>query len=111
MYRRKEYEEKEIQFLYKIEQKHNIFKYSMLSKTPQEIYDACNEIYFYECMYEYFMYNENISKKFMSCVYNDKDIMQVLKHIYNKYEFLSFDKWCDIDEIINCYMQDNGIDF
>lgn len=111
MYRRQEYQEIKKQFIYKVEQEYNLFKYFMLSKLPYEIYDACSIIYFYECIHEYFQYNENINKQFILKTYKQDKIISVLKDIYNSYEYLYFNTWCDIDEIINCYMQDNGINF
>ena len=54
MYKRRDPSEKEKQLLKVIGREYELFKYKMLSRSVQEIYDSCNAIRFYECMYEYF---------------------------------------------------------
>ena len=106
MHKKKEYVYKKKEFMYNIESEYNLFKSNMLLKTPEEIYDSCNTIRFYECMYEYFQYNENINSQFISYMHCKKNTISELQHIYYKNEYLTVDTWDGIDDIINYCMMD-----
>ena len=63
MMRRGLFREKERELWKKIAKEHELFRYKMLASTAEAVYDACNRIWFYECIYEYFQYAENIEEK------------------------------------------------
>lgn len=90
----------------KLETEHELFYYQMLAATPKEIYDNCSMIRFYECIYEYFIYKENIKEEYMLIAKGD-NIIEKLYHIYLKYEHLSCDSWSDIDAILSMYIHEN----
>lgn len=77
----------------------------MLLKKPQEIYNSYGEIYFYECLYEYFQYNENTDIRFIDAVYGTKNIIAELKYVCERKEYLTVHTWSGIDDIIDCYMK------
>lgn len=101
----KDYLQIKQEFMYNIQSEYNLFKSTMLLKTPEEIYDNCNTIRFYECIYEYFQYNENIDGEFIKHMYHKKNIISAMQHIYYKNEYLTIDTWEGIDEVIS-YMMD-----
>lgn len=101
----KDYLQIKQEFMYNIQSEYNLFKSTMLLKTPAEIYDSCNTIHFYECIYEYFQYNENIDREFIKHMYHRKNIISEIQRIYYKSEYLTIDTWEGIDEIIS-YMMD-----
>lgn len=105
MHKNNEYRQKEKKFMDNIRNEYSIFKSSMLLKEPREIYNSCNLIYFYECMYEYFQYNENVNSRFINLIYDTKNIISELKYIYDKMEYLTINTWSGIDNVINCYME------
>ena len=94
------------EFMYNIESEYNLFKSNMLLKTPQEVYNSCNEIRFYECVYEYFQYNENVDSQFISHMHCNKNIISEMQRMYYKNEYLTVDNWDGIDDIINYCMID-----
>ena len=73
MHKEKDYNNHKRKFMDSINKEYHAFKNSMLLKKPQEIYDSYGEIYFYECMYEYFQYNENIDSRFINTAYDVKN--------------------------------------
>lgn len=79
------------EFIVNIESEYSCFKSSILLKTPEEIYDSCNIIRFYECVHEYFQYNKNPDSQFINHMYYNKNIIAELKRIYDKYEYLMID--------------------
>lgn len=104
MHMERDYNKQEKRFMDSINKEYNAFKSSMLLKEPQEIYDSYGEIYFYECLYEYFQYNENIDSAFINIAHDTKNIIAKLKYVYEGNEHLTVHTWNGIDNIINCYM-------
>ena len=100
----KAYIKQEKEFMDSINKEYNAFKNSMLLKKPQEIYDSYGEIYFYECLYEYFQYNENIDSAFINIAHDTKNIIAKLKYIYESNEYLTIHTWNGINNIIDYYM-------
>ena len=77
----------------------------MLSKSNTEIYDKCDIIRFYHCIYEYFTYSTDLDKAHISACLKCDDIIGSLYHIYNTYEYLRYERWEDIEEILNILVQ------
>lgn len=102
--KRGEFSDTERQLRKQIETEYLLFKYQTLSKSNIEIYDNCNIIRFYHCIYEYFLYSENLDKTHISVCLKCDNIIASLYHLYLKYEYLSYDKWEDIKEILNVFI-------
>ena len=66
MMRRGDMPDREIELMKRIETEHTIFKYRMLASPAAEVYENCNVIRFYECIYEFFQYAENIEKEYIN---------------------------------------------
>ena len=60
----------EEQYRENVQKEYQAYKEYILTLSSEQIFDKCAQIYFYNCMYDYFMYNEKISqlvvKKFKS---------------------------------------------
>lgn len=95
--------EKEKEMLQKIRTEYELFYYKTLSRTPQEIYHACKRICFFECVYEYFQYKEEISEDFINATGQRDRILEELWEIYLKHEYLGMDTWEEIEELLEVY--------
>lgn len=99
--RRNEFSQKERELMKRVENEFQLFKYKMLSKSNIEIYDSCNVIRFYHCIYEYFMYAEDLKDEHLyGCLRHD-NVIAALYELYLKYEYLRCDRWEDIEDILN----------
>ena len=96
--------DKEIELMKRIETEHTIFKYRMLASSAVEIYDGCNIICFYECIYEYFQYAEDIDKKYIEACLRCESIFDCLYQLYLKYEYLRYSLRNDIEQLISVYV-------
>ena len=92
-------------FLKIIEKEYRQYRQKILAMSPEEIWEKCSEIYFYSCLYEYFMYNEAIpyvvAKKLEHC----RDVLHGCWQRYLGDEELSILSWEDIDQLIETYLQ------
>lgn len=79
-----------------IKKEHAMFKYRMLSGTVHEAYDSCRRICFYENLYEYFLYNKHISRRFLEAAAGKEGILGELWGMYLKEECLKVDTWEEI---------------
>lgn len=104
VHKRQEHSEKENQVLKVVEIVYNLFKYRMLSRTRSEIYESCNLIHFYECLWEYFIYTEKIELEFVRKVKIRDDLIEELYGYYLKTEYLSIERWAGIEELLRCYV-------
>lgn len=90
---------------YELEREYCDFKVCMLKKSASDVYESCNTVRFYECLHEYFCYNEHIPmsfyKKAVKLIYRDYSIMNILFELYIKYEELSLDSWTCISGLID----------
>ncbi len=86
----------------KVLREHNQYRKRMMFSTPKEIYDNCNEIQFYECVSEYFRYNEHINPEYLSACNMYPHVIKHLHNLYLKYENLQVNTWEGIDELLNC---------
>lgn len=102
-YKRKDCNDSYQELRYRMEQEYHLFKYKMLSRTELEIYERCTEIYFYECLHEYFLYQEDIDKEFLDKASEMTNIYQELWNLYQKYEHLEISTWEQIEGILKFY--------
>lgn len=96
------FSENKVKLIRSVEQEFEMFKYKKLSGSRQSIFDSCNEIRFYSCIYEYFQYSDNIKEEHMrACLNCGGDVIATLYHIYMDTEYLRYSRWEDIGEILN----------
>lgn len=86
--------------LLKVEAEHELFKYKMLASPVKDVYESCNEIRFYECVYEYFRYCESITEEYMEACLKESEIISALWRTYMENEYLKIDTWEDIEDLI-----------
>ena len=98
--------EKEREMLKKIHTEHELFHYKMLSIPAEEIYQACRKICFFECVYEYFQYEET-SEEFVNAAWQGEAVLAELWEIYLKYEYLGMDTWEEIEGILAVYVREH----
>lgn len=98
--------DKEIELMRRIETEHTIFKYRMLASPVAEVYDNCNVIRFYECIYEFFQYAEDIKKEYTDACLRYEDVIETLYRLYMKREYLRYSRWTDIEEILSALVQE-----
>ena len=99
--------QKRMELIKQIENEFLLFKCSMLSKSNAEIFDSCNIIHFYHCIYEYFMYVEELKDEYLyKCLENDS-VIAVLYELHLKYEYLKCDSWENIEELLNVWIKKN----
>ena len=103
--KRGEFSKEERELIKRIKTEYELFKYKMLSKTNIEIYDRCNIIRFYECIYEYFMYAEALNSNHINVCLKYENVISVLYDLYLKYESLECSTWEDIEEILDELMR------
>ena len=103
MYKRGEISQRKKEMLAKLEVEHKLFKYRMLSGDNKSIYDACNKIRVYECLYEYFLWKEDINTEYIQLLSGNDSVLQTLYDIYLKYEYLDVGTWLAIDELLEVY--------
>lgn len=98
--RRGLFSEKERELRKKIAKERELFRYKMLASPAEAVYDACNRIWFYECIYEYFQFAENIEEKFMDACLEEENAIATLWRLYARYEYLRVGTWEDVEEIL-----------
>lgn len=91
-------------FINNLKKEHSLFKYRMLSACSRHIYDSCNKIYFYECMYEYFIYNENVDDNVIAQLSKNEYVLESLYNYYLSNENSEVSRWNLIDEMIDMYI-------
>lgn len=99
--KRGEFSENEQKLLKQVETEYLLFKYKTLSKNNKEIYKLYDKIRFYEYIYEYFMYAESLEKEHLLIYIKYDNIIAIMYELYVKYEYLRYDRWEDIEEILN----------
>lgn len=102
-YKRKDSRDSEQALLEQMEQEYQLFRYEMLSRTAKEIYESCAKIHFYECLHEYFLYQENIQEEFLEKAAKRKGIYQELWNLYLKHEHLEVGTWEQIEGMLKFY--------
>ena len=97
------YSDNERKLFKKVDNEHELFKYKMLSSTPKEIYDSCNIIKFYECIYEYFRYEEIIAEKHIKSCLKCGNVIASLYEVYIEYEYLRFSTFGEIAQLLDVF--------
>jgi hypothetical protein len=106
--KRGEFSHKETRLIHSIEKEFELFKYKTLSGSRQELFDRCNEIRFYCCIWEYFEYAEEIRKEHMeACLKCGDSVIAALYQVYMDTEYLRCERWEDIMEILEVLVRDH----
>lgn len=90
-----------------VQREYGKFREQILSLPPEQIADMCSKIYFYKCLYDYFMYNENISDSVIEKMKSNKNLIVECWNVYLKYENLSCNSWDNIDELVKILEMEN----
>lgn len=90
--------------LNKIKKEHSKFKYRMLSSCNHNIYDSCNMIRFYECIYEYFKYNDAIDETYIRALIGRTNIIDSLYDYYLNHEYVDVTTFEAIDNLLELYI-------
>ena len=98
------FSEKEIQLVHNVEKEFELFKYQMLSKSRKKIFTACCEIRFYSCIYEYFLYAEEIAGEHIKACLKCENVIAELYQLYRKCEYLRCSRWDDIEELLDVFV-------
>lgn len=101
--RREEYTDTMRKLLNDITMEVELFRSKMLAKDVKTVYDNSKEIIFYESVFEYFLYSENISKDVIKTCWTDSWLMENLWKLYLKEEFLTVATWEGIEELLELY--------
>lgn len=105
--KRGQFTDREIQTTKKIEEEFERFKYRMLSRSRKKIFKSSRKISFYSCIYEYFMYAEDIEASHMAVCLQCPDVIAHLYRIYMKYEYLRYSRWQDIEELQDVFVREH----
>jgi hypothetical protein len=99
--------DKKISLIRSVTAEYELFKYRTLSASRQEIFDRCNEIRFYCCVWEYFQYAEDIKEEYVyACLKLRGHVIAVLYQLYLDTESLSYERWDDIIELLDALVND-----
>ena len=109
-YKRKDCKDSYRNLMYQMEQEYSLFKYKMLSRIQREIYEKCKQIYFYECLHEYFLYQENITREFLDNVSGKTCVYWELWNLYQQYEHLEVGTWEQIEGMLKFYCHQKKLD-
>lgn len=90
-----------VRLVRKVEQEFELFRFKMLSKSREEIFESCNIIRFYSCMCEYFLYKEELEESHIKACLKCGNVIDTLYHLYMKYEYLRYSRWEDIEELLD----------
>ncbi len=97
------FSEKETQLVHTIEKEFELFKYQMLARSRKKIFEGCWEIRFYSCIYEYFLYAEDIAEAHINACLKCESVIAQLYELYLKCEYLRCDRWEDIEELLDVF--------
>jgi hypothetical protein len=88
------------------------FKRSVLHKKKHDIFESCQKIAFYASIYEYFLYNLQISDVVMKRYIMFRLLMEQLWNCYLKNEHTTVTTWKGIEELIQlaCGMEGDCYD-
>lgn len=93
----------------KVEREYEEFRSNMLSMSSEEVYCHCSEIKFYECVFEFFSFCEEIDRECMEACLGEQDVIATLWGIYNRYEYLRADSWEDVKELLRVLALRKGV--
>lgn len=101
--RKKDCTENIKQLTERVRDEYSLFYYSMMEKDKKEIFESCNKIKFYSCVYEYFEWKEDIDKKHVEALKNIIHPLEVLWQYYLDHEYIRASTWDDIDGLLSCF--------
>ena len=105
--KRENFGSKEKMLIHRVKQEYKKFKYRMLLRSKNEIYDRCNKICFVESIYEYFIYVEEIPNDYVKALFKCKrSILGSLYEIYLNNEQVRVETWDDIDELLKMLVRE-----
>ncbi len=104
--KRGQFSDKETRLVRKVENEFELFRYKMLSKSRKKIFERCSEIRFYSCVYEYFIYAEDIAEPHIKACLKCGDIIAELYGLYLEWEHLRYSRWEDIEELLNVLVRE-----
>ena len=87
--------------LKRLSQEHELFYYQMISKPPKEIYENCCMIRFYDSLWEYFQYKEELDKEHVHACLKETNILSALYALYLEYEHYNVNTWDEIEELLD----------
>lgn len=90
---------------YRVTREYREFRKRMLRKSKKELWSSCHIIFFYCNIYEYILYNQNLSEESVRALSFLQNPIAQLWDIYLKEETLSVSTWSDIDEIVASLME------
>jgi len=93
------------QYQENVQKEYQKYREHILELPPEQIYERCGEIYFYHCMYDYFMCNEELSNLAVMQMKTTENLIAECWKVYLKYEGLSCGSWEDIDELWKVWLQ------
>lgn len=85
----------------RLSQEHELFYFQMISRTPKEVYENCGIIRFYDSLWEYFQYKENLDKEHVNACLKESRILPALYNLYLKYEHFKIGTWDEIEELLD----------
>lgn len=104
--KRGQFSEKETRLIRRVEDEFTLFRYKMLSKSRKKIFKKCDEIKFYSCIYEYFMYADDIDQEHIeTCLRYERPIAELYR-VYQRYEYLQYGRWEEIEELLNVLVRE-----
>lgn len=92
------------QYQENVQKEYQKYKEHILELSSEQVYERCGEIYFYHCMYDYFMCNEELSNEVITKMKGNKTSIAECWEIYLKYERLSCSSWADIGELLEIWL-------
>lgn len=88
------------QYQENVQKEYQKYREHILELSSEQVYERCGEIYFYHCMYDYFMCNEKLSNVVIKEMEENKNLIAECWEIYLKYQELSCSSWMNIDELL-----------
>lgn len=95
--------------LSRIKQEHDKFHNHILRLEKEEIMNRCCKIRFYDCIKEYFQYNNSISDEVFVFLMPQTDIIHTLWELYLKYEQFDCSTWEQIDELLEHWINSSTV--
>ncbi len=105
MYKRRVCELPEEELIRRIEVEHELFYYRTISEPSKVVYENSAKIKFFECIYEYFLYCENIKADYIEACLLEEQILPALYDVYLQHEELRADTWEEIEKLLDRYIE------
>lgn len=99
----KSYKEK---FQTNLDQEITAFRERSLAQSPQEIYDDCNRIYFFEFMYDYLGFEEFSTSEYKAFLQSDDTLIENLWYKSLDFDDFNIGNTIDASCLVDTYIQD-----